>query len=158
MRQDSLVYARLTQGVRVFQCLEVKQKRLLTHSPASAVDLTRQERFTFSMAGSGGGRRDCRRGAALSSLLIKPIHCMACSPVRHMHRACAWINPYKPRQGSPCLSCNVTCMDFGGSRGRAAGRRSFVFKYPRERTIGERERWFVFEYREATQTGGMKTK
>ena len=50
------------------------------------------------MAGSGRGRRDCRRGAALSSLWIKPSHRMARPPFRHMHRAGAWINlSHKPR-------------------------------------------------------------
>ena len=110
MRQDSLRTA--VSGSAVFGCFEVKQTRLLTHSSASAVDLTRQERFTFSMAGGGRGRRDCRRGAALSSLLIKPSHRMARPPCRHMHRAGAWINPCKPRQGSPCSSCHTNCLIF----------------------------------------------
>ena len=52
------------------------------------------------------------RGAALSSLLIKPSHRMARPPCRHMHRAGAWINPYKPRQGSQCSSCHTTCLVF----------------------------------------------
>ena len=68
--------------------------------------------FTHSMAGVGRGRRDCRRGAALSSLLIKPTHRMARPPCRHMHRAGAWINPCKPRQGSPCSSCHTNCLIF----------------------------------------------
>ena len=55
------------------------------------------------MAGGGRGRRDCGRGAAPSSLLIKPSHRMARPPFRHMHRAGAWINlSHKlraPRQG-----------------------------------------------------------
>ena len=52
------------------------------------------------------------RGDALSSLLIKPTHRMARPPCRHMHRAGAWINPHKPRQGSPCSSCHSTCLIF----------------------------------------------
>ena len=60
----------------------------------------------------GRGRRDCRRGAALSSLLIKPTHRMARPPCRHMHRAGTWINPCKPRQGSQCSSCHSTCLNF----------------------------------------------
>ena len=68
--------------------------------------------FTHSIAGSGRGRRDCRRGAALSSLLIKPTRRMARPPCRHMHRAGAWINPCKPRQGSQCSSCHSTCLIF----------------------------------------------
>ena len=110
MRQDGLRTA--VSGGAGFECLEVKQTRLLTHSMPSAVAHTRQELVTHSMAGSGRGRRDCRRGAALSSLFIKPTHRMARPPCRHMHRAGAWINPHKPRQGSQCLSCHTTCLIF----------------------------------------------
>ena len=110
MRQDSLRTA--VSGGKNFECLQVKQTRLLTHSSASAVDNTGRNRFTISMAGVGRGRRDCMRGDALSSLLIKPTHRMARPPCRHMHRAGAWINPHKPRQGSQCSSCHSTCLVF----------------------------------------------
>ena len=70
MRQDGLRTA--VSGGAGFGCLEVKQTRLLTHSTASAVAHTRQERFSLSTAGGGRGRRDCRRGVALQQFIDQP--------------------------------------------------------------------------------------
>ena len=83
MPQDRLGTA--DAGGEVFECLEVKRTRQPSHSTASAVDHTRHECYTLSMAGGGRDRRDCRRGAALSSLLIKPTHRMARPPFRRIH-------------------------------------------------------------------------
>ena len=106
-------YAELDAEIDGDERLEVKVTRLLTHSMPPQCSRPHETRsFRHSMAGGGRGRRDCRRGAALSSLFIKPTHRMARPPCRHMHRAGAWINPCKPRQGSQCSSCHSTCLIF----------------------------------------------
>ena len=74
-------------GGEGFECPKVKRARQLTHSTASAVDHTRQNRFTLCFLGGGRGRRGCALGAALSSLLIKPTHRMARPRFRDIHRA-----------------------------------------------------------------------
>ena len=78
-------------GSEGFECFGVKRTRLRTHSTASAVDHTRQSRFTLKMAGGD-----------------KSLHRMARPPFRHIHRAGAWTNTNHHSLGGCSLQLAVT--------------------------------------------------
>ena len=78
-------------GSEGFECLGVKRTRLRTHSTASAVDHTRQSRFTLKMAGGD-----------------RSLHRMARPPFRHIHRAGAWTNTNQHSLGGCSLQLAVT--------------------------------------------------
>ena len=97
---DKTAYAQLSQGVRVWSASKSnRQDCLRTACPVQSPTRDKNVFRSAQQGVVGVGGTACV-ASLCSSLLINPTHRMARPPFRHIHRAGAWINPHKPRQGS----------------------------------------------------------